>query len=131
MRALLYRIGRRGVILLYLAVVAVLQSWVMIQPVDSHTSALLRFADTILPLSAWATLWGVAGIVAGVNAFRLRDGAGFAATGAMSILWGLVALGGYLTGEVHWGYRPAAIWLGVAGMTLVVATWPEHVEGRD
>lgn len=131
MRALLHRIGRRGAILLYLSFVAALQALVMLQPVDDHTSPLHLFANEIVPLAAWAGLWAASAVVAGVNAFRLHDRYGFAAMGAMSILWGLVSLGGYLTGAVHWGYRPAAIWLGVAGMTFIVATWPEHVEGRD
>ncbi len=79
----------------------------------------------IAPLWAWASAWGVAGVVCLWQAFCRRDSIGYATAIGLKIGWGIVSLGGWLFGGVDRGYVSAAIWLGLAYAVSVLASWPE------
>ncbi len=122
---LVRRVGRRGAFLQFLAMVAGIYTYGLLTR-PARESPLLMFAVAVAPIWVWVAAWGTAGVVCAVTSFLRQDRAGFACIGAVAVAWGLLALGGSLTGVVERGYLSAAIWLGVAGLAYIVSTWPEY-----
>lgn len=120
-------IGRRGTVLLFLALVDVITALSLWRPAPIEAqSATVRFLALIAPLSWWAVLWLAVGMVcaAGALAHRL-DPVAFAAATALKVLWGTVFLLGWLIADLHRGWAAAIVWLGFAVLVGVIAGWAE------
>lgn len=122
-------LGRRGAVLLYLAVVDVLYALSLWRPAPAaQRTPATRFLIEVMPLLAWAALWLVVGVLCLAGAFRHRARpVAYAAAVAIKALWGLTFLLGWLAGEVDRGWVGAVVWLGLAALVAVLAGWPEPV----
>lgn len=120
-------VGRRGTFLLFLALVDLVYALSLWRPAPAAAQApATRFLMTIMPLHAWAALWLVVGVVCLVGAFVHRlDRAAFTAATAIKSLWGAVFLAGWVAGGLYRGWVSAVVWLGFAGVVMVIAGWPE------
>jgi hypothetical protein len=124
MRRLVYRVGRRGAVLLFLAGLDVVISISLFKPaypVPDTTS----YVASLAPLRAWAVLWACCAVVCATNAFLRVDRVGFAAAMAVKVLWGLTIAGGAVTGHIPRGLFSASVWLTFAALVWVLSTWPE------
>ncbi len=125
-RQLFQRIGRRGAALLFFALLDnVYAISLAFPPEEAKLSASFRFIQLVAPLSVWAVLWSVIGLVCLVGAFLFRDRWAFAAAMGLKTLWGVTfGLGWALLG-LERGYVSAIIWLAMAGWVYIISTWPE------
>jgi hypothetical protein len=128
-RRLQARVGRRGVALLFFALLDVVFA-VSLAATPPSTSGGYEFLSTILPLWVWAIPWGVVGCMCLVQAFAVQDRVAFVAASALKAGWGVLYLAGFLAGEIPRGYVAAVIWLAFAGFVAVISGWPEPVRGR-
>lgn len=126
-----FHIGRRGRVLLFFGCLDLIYAFSLSAPgASARTAPFFRWLASIMPLWAWAVLWGGAGVICLWQALRRRDQVGFAAAICLKVCWGLVSLGGWLFGGVDRGYVSAAIWLGLAWFVWTISGWPEEGDGR-
>lgn len=126
MRWLRRRVGRRGAALLFFALLDLVYAYSLAFPSHSaRGSEALRFVSTVIPLWAWAGIWGLVGVTCLVYAFAAHDRIGFAAAMALKTLWGTVFLLGWALTGLERGYVSAAVWLTFAAWIGVIATWPD------
>ena len=124
-------IGRRGVYLLFLAILDGLVAYSLTQPVPAvlTRAALYKPFIAIMPLRWWAFSWGVTALVllAGV-AWRRMQPYAFAAAAALMVLSGSGYVLGYLEHDPLYSraYQTAFIYLAFAGMTLIISGWNEN-----
>jgi hypothetical protein len=122
MHRLWRRVGRRGVTLLFLALLDLLYPISLAsQPAGSRTSF-----EVVAPWQVWAALWVLTGLLCAGQAFARKDRVAFAAAVAMKISWGSVALIGWVAGVAPRGWLSGLIWLTFAGFVAVVSTWTEE-----
>ena len=112
--------GRRGEALLFFALLDVLYAVRLLNP-PTPLGSTLTWPQTLMPLWVWAVCWGGVGVLCAVGAFLEDDTAAFIGAVSLKIAWGLVALLGWLSGELDGGYVQAAIWLGAAWLVFRVA----------
>jgi len=123
---LVYRIGRRGVALLFFALLDLVYCYSLLFPDSpSQRSASVRYLAAVAPLWLWAILWGVAGVLCLFYAFRLNDRIGFAAAICVKTMWGILMMSAAAIGHVDRAYISGTIWLCMAGWLGVIASWPE------
>lgn len=123
------QIGRRGCALLFFSLLdLVYATSLAADPPTANGTG--HFLASMLPLPVWAILWGSVGILCAVQAFMRSDRAAFAAASLIKVVWGIIALIGWLIGEVDRGYVSAVIWLALAAFVHVIAGWPEPRQGR-
>lgn len=128
---MLSRIGRRGAFLLFLALVDLSYAYGLAFPTEqARAGETLRFLAHIMPLRAWAALWAAVGVLCVVQAPMRFDRVAFTAAVLNKILFGVLSALAFAVGALPRGYISAAIWLGFAGITLLIAGWPEHVRPR-
>lgn len=122
-------LGRRGAVLLYLALVDALYALSLWRPAPAaQRTPATRFLAEVAPLTGWAALWLVVGVLCFTGALRHRARpVAYAAAVAIKALWGLVFLLGWLAGEIDRGWVSAVVWLGLAALVAVLAGWPEPV----
>jgi predicted MFS family arabinose efflux permease len=124
------RVGHRGSALLFFAVLDLIYCHALAFPSEqARRSESLRFLAGLLPLWAWAAVWGGVGLLCLVQAFRRRDQTAFSAAIGLKVMWGGVSLGGWLIGHVDRGYVNAAVWLTFAAFVAIIASWPEPPRG--
>jgi hypothetical protein len=125
-RALTHRIGRRGAILLILAVVDIAVGLSMIGP-TSETAGLAatRWREHYAPLWVWGVGWLVIAAILIVSAFLRNDRFGYAAAIGWKIAWSATTLASWIIGGVDRGWVSSIIWAVVAGMIVVIGGWPE------
>ena len=114
------RIGRRGAALLFFTLLDLVYCLSLLTS-PRPLSPLYTWMDTLVPLPAWAAVWGTVGTVCLWYAFRAYDTPGFMAAVALKVAWGLNALLGWLTGAVPLGYVSAVIWLAFAAFVHLIA----------
>jgi|1185.fasta_scaffold220807_2 hypothetical protein len=120
------RIGRRGAILLILAVVDVAYGLsLMAPPPDSVGSAATVWRQHYAPLWVWGTGWLVIAAILIVSAFLRDDRFGYAAAIGWKIVWALTTLTSWIIGGVPRGWVQSIIWAVFAGMIVVDAGRPE------
>jgi hypothetical protein len=124
--ALTHRIGRRGAILLILAVIDIAYGMSLVGP----ASETLGLAATIwrehyAPLWVWGVGWLVIAAILIVSAFLRNDRFGYAAAIGWKIAWSLTSLASWIVGGVERGWVSSIVWAVVAGMIVVIAGWPE------
>lgn len=118
-------IGRRGVALLFFALLDFVYAFSLVAPTaDARQTENVRFLESIAPLPAFGALWFGVGLVCLGSAFRRQDRWGFAAAMFIKILWGAIFLIGAYEG-VPRAFLAATIWLCLAGWIAVISTWPE------
>jgi hypothetical protein len=122
----MYRIGRRGAILLILSVIDIAYGLSLIGP----ASETLGLAATIwrehyAPLWVWGVGWLVIAAILIVSAFLRNDRFGYAAAIGWKIAWSLTSLASWIVGGVERGWVSSIVWAVVAGMIVVIAGWPE------
>ncbi len=129
-RACLHRIGRRGASLLFLALLDAVFAYSLISlPLEAQQSPSWAFLLRLLPLNAWAAMWGGVGVLCAVQAFMLTDRLAFAAASLLKVLWGSVYLLGWAFGEIPRGWVFAAVWFGFAAFVQNIAGWREPPRG--
>jgi len=120
------RIGRRGAILLILAVVDIAYGASLIGPSsDALGSAALVWREHFAPLWVWGGVWLVVAAILIVSAFLRNDAIGYLAATGLKISWSLTTLASWLFGGVDRGWVSSIIWMVVAAMVWVIAGWPE------
>lgn len=116
------RIGRRGVVLLFLALLDLLYPIGLAgQPSPARAGY-----EVIAPWQVWAGLWALTGVICLVQAFVHRDRLAFTAAVAMKIGWSAVAFLGWVGGVNPRGWLTAIVWLAFGGMVTVISTWTEE-----
>lgn len=127
MNFLLRQVGRRGAALLFFAMLDGVYAYSLLYP-PANLGASLRFVTTFAPLHVWGMLWAAVGLTCLINAFRIRDRAGFAAAMIVKVVWGLLYLIGALQG-VERAYVGAALWLSMGAWVAIIGSWPEPPAG--
>lgn len=123
-----HRIGRRGAFLMALFLLDTGQAARLTWPADTTlASPTVQFLDSVAPLPLWGAAWGVVGALCLVQAFQVWDRIAFSAASALKMAWALVHIGAWLSG-VSQAWWSVIIWLVIAGVVHVIATWPEHPE---
>jgi hypothetical protein len=120
------RIGHRGASLVFFAALDALYGLSLFQPSPRvELSPNLSFANHIMPLWIWASVFfGVAAICV-VGAFMKHDYWAFTFAVALKTLWGLTFALGFVIGQLQRGWVSAAIWLSMAGWAYIISSWPE------
>jgi len=124
-------IGRRGVCLLFLAILDIIYAYGLANPTPrSLTNPTTLFLIDIMPLVAWAVIWGTVGACCVIFAFqpRPRDIPAFVLAIGLKTFWALVFLGGQVVNRVERGYLSTTIWGAFALFILVIAGWRENNE---
>lgn len=122
------RVGRRGKILLILAVIDVAYGLSLIAPPADPSSAATRWREIFLPLWVWGALWLVVAAILAVSAFMRHDAFGYSAAIGIKVIWALTTLVSWAFGGVPRGWVAAIIWLTFAEMVWIIAGWPEPYE---
>jgi hypothetical protein len=117
---MLARIGWRGAALLFFALVGGVYSIALATAPQPLPEAYV-WADRVLPLPAWAAIWGITGAACLVCAFLKHDHTAFVVFAFVSAWWGLLSLTGWLWGGVERGFLNAAIFIPLAGLMYVLA----------
>jgi hypothetical protein len=124
--ALTHRIGRRGAILLILAVIDIAYGMSLVGP----ASETLGLAATIwrehyAPLWVWGVGWLVIAAILIVSAFLRNDRLGYAAAIGWKIAWSLTALASWIVGGVERGWVSSIVWAVASALGVIIAGWPE------
>jgi hypothetical protein len=117
------RIGRRGLFLLFLALLDILYGWSLLA---SPPLALGLPLHLILPQMSWAWLWISTGLFLVPGAFLKADRLFFALAAFLKAAWA----GAWVDVWLSDAFFPRAwvsvvIWGAFAGVVVVIATWPE------
>lgn len=124
-----HRVGRRGFSLLFLGLLDVLYAQSLwSQPPEVRNTPGPQFVGTVVPLSTWAVIWAMVGLVCLVQAFMRMDRVAFAAASALMLTWGLLNVAGWSVGEVPRGWVAGSIWVAFGAWITIIATWPETTE---
>lgn len=115
------RVGRRGAALLFFALLGFVYCYGLLNPLYP-LSPTYAWVASVLPLWVWAALWGTAGGICAVCAFRVHDSLAFGAMIGVSAWWGLLIGAGWLFGGVDRGYISAVVWLALAGFVYVIGS---------
>lgn len=122
------RLGRRGSILLILAVIDVAFGLSLIGPsAEALNSRSTVWREHFAPTWAWGSAWLFVGAILCVSAFMRHDATGYAAAIGWKITWGVITLASWLFGGVERGWVGAIIWFVFAGMIVIISGWPEPV----
>lgn len=126
MTALWRRVGRRGAVLLWLALLdLVYGSSLAHPPSETARSASIRFFADLMPLPVWGGLWLAVGVLCLAGAFLRHDRWAFAFATGLKVLWGGVCLFGWMLAGLPRGWVSAVIFLPMAALVLIISTWPE------
>lgn len=120
------RVGRRGVSLLFVGLLAAVLtvSLLLTGPQQVTQPAFQALAD-VAPLGLWAACWGISGALCWVQAFVSQDRIAFAVATAMWWSYGLAYIIGALSGVNPRGWVGGLLWMGFGGWLNLIATWPE------
>lgn len=124
------RVGRRGAVLSLKGVMCVLYGYSLLvqPPVDRRG---IRLLLDLMPVQAWGWAWIAAGVLAVGCAWRRqgRDWPGFPAVLLVVVPWSTGSLVSWWLYDNPRGWASAAIWAAFAGVTAIVAAWPEPQHG--
>lgn len=114
------QVGRRGAALLFFALLDTVYCFALLTAPQPLTP-FYTWMDSVLPLTAWGVAWGLVALVCLLYAFQTYDTTAFMAAVCIKVGWGLLALFGWLAGQVDRGYVSAVIWLGFAAFVFLIA----------
>ncbi|MEV0382829.1 PAS domain S-box protein [Nonomuraea sp. NPDC050643] len=124
----LHRIGRRGASLAFVGLLClVIAASLEFAPATQRAAPGYTTLAAVAPLTVWAVVWCVTGVLCLVQMFMRSDRMAFAAATALLLLYGLVYLVSTFTGENPRGWVGGAVWLAFGGWIALIATWPEAV----
>lgn len=116
------RLGRRGAILLVLAVIDFAYGISLIGPSsEAVSSASTIWREHFAPTWAWGSAWLVVGAVLTVSAFMKHDAIGYSAAIGWKIMWSLTSLLSWMFGGVDRGWIVAIIFGAFGGLVVVDA----------
>lgn len=128
------RVGRRGGVLLILALLDIGIGFSFIDPTyEQRVAQSAMWREEIVPGGwPWGALWLAVAVVCLCAAFSShgvaqnrpgmpRDTFGFMTAVALKLLWATLELTGWIAGEIDQGYRPSLIWLGYALLIIWIA----------
>lgn len=116
-----HQVGRRGVFLLFVALLAAALALSMTNPSQVQAVTLGR----VIPPVAWSIVWAAAAVLCLIQAFTRRDQVAFAVISCVVTVWASMYLVGWLTGVADRGWLAATIYYALAVVALVISTWPE------
>jgi hypothetical protein len=123
LKRLIYRIGRRGSVLLFLALLDFLYGYSLLvapSPVVVH-------ADAFFSLTTWGIAWLTVGTVCLVEAFLRVDRLAFTLAVLIKFLWGTtMLLSWWFTSTNPHGWISATIFLSFGILTAIISFWPEQ-----
>lgn len=119
-RQLTARIGRRGAALLFFTLLDFVICYSLLTAPRPLVPYYVWIAQ-VMPIDAWAACWGTVAVVCLVFAFRLYDTPAFMCAVGLKIVWGMLALLGWLAGVVDRGYVSAVVWLAFAAFVFLIA----------
>lgn len=115
--------------MLFFALLDIVYCYSLIFPSwSARNSESFKFLSEVFPIYVWGSLWGIVGLICLVSAFIRSDKFGFSAAIGIKILWGSIYIGAQVWGGVERGYVSAAIWLALAALIFILASWPEPPE---
>lgn len=114
------RIGKRGAALSFFVVLDFAFCFGLLE-VPRPLSSFYLWMDSIIPLTVWAAVWGITGLVCLVFMFLIHDTPAFMMAVGLKIGWGLLSLLGWVAGVADRGYLSAVIWLGFAALVFLIA----------
>lgn len=120
-----HRVGRRGCFLLFLALIDVLIAYSMTPFAVVSKLPIYSYLSRGLPLQAWAAIWLTVGAICGVQAFARRDHFAFTIAVALKLVWATGYLAAWTVADVPRGWVGAVLWIGLGGVTAIIASWPE------
>ncbi len=125
-RAISRRVGRRGASLLSFGfvdeVIGVSLLDAQSRPVNTTAYEVI---ERLAPLSVWALVWIVVGVVCATQAFTRDDQIGFACAIAIKVVWASGFLAAWVIYDAYRGWVAAATWGVVAALVYLIAGWPE------
>ncbi len=124
------RIGFRGASLLFFSLYQGVYSFSLFSAPVAQAGG-LAFVASIAPLWVWGSLWGIAAVASGVDAFRKRDQLGFALTIAVQLMWAALYVGLAVAGfGGPRGYVGAVIYVAFSAFVAIISAWPEPSRAR-
>ena len=124
---LIYRVGRRGSYLIFLALLDILYGYSII----IQTGPLFTQVDLYLSDKMWGLIWIAAALIIFVNAFLRMDRVGYVVATVLKFVWGtLMAWAWAVQPNDPRGWAAAVIWFAFGILTAIVANWPEHRQIR-
>lgn len=124
-------VGRRGVVLLFLALLDFVYALSLCRPAPSQLRAPTTvFLASVAPLHVFAWAWLTVGILCLAGAFGRRrwsalDVWPFLAAIVIKVFWGTLLGLGWALGAVERGWVSAAVWVALAVLVITLAGWPE------
>ena len=117
--ALRERAGRRGVFLLFLALLDLSYGYGLLAepPVG-------RFDDLLLPWVAWGWIWTAIGVICAAGIFAKYDGFAFSGCSALFAGWAMLYVQLQVQG-IGRSWISAVVWAAFALAVLMVAGWPD------
>jgi hypothetical protein len=124
---LLRRVGRRGIFLLLIGAVWTINGLgIVFEPSPAFGSGQRLVIQNVLPLPFWGWTFVLGGILSIIYAFRGKnDFLGFIGAITPCFFWGSTELVSFLMGTYERGALASVIWLFVACIVMLVASWPE------
>jgi PAS domain S-box-containing protein len=116
-----HTIGRRGVVLLFIALLSAAIAMSMLAPTGTQSAALGR----LIPAPVWASMWAAVSVLCLVQAFVRKDRVAFTAAIFATTVWASMYLVAWLAGLSERGWLAATIYYALAIVALTVSTWPE------
>jgi hypothetical protein len=114
------RIGRRGAALLFFTGLDIVYC-VGLLTVPHPLTPFYAWMAEVMPLSAWALIWGAVAVVCLWYAFRIHDTAAFMCAVALKVGWGMLSFFGWAYGHVDRGWITAVVWLMFSAFVFLIA----------
>lgn len=125
-------IGRRGAILLALAVLDFAYACGMLNAsaADVQANSTWRWFNSIAPLGLWSAGWLAVGAVCVIEAFRHDDRIGYGCAWILKCAWALITLYGWAAGQLP--VSSPGVWVFGAVVVWVISGWAEPIgAGED
>lgn len=125
-------VGRRGAVLLFLALLDFVYAFSLCRPSGGGTIAPLLLDLASPHVFAWA--WLVVGALClagalGRRRFPVLDIWPFLAAVLIKIFWAALFVFGWMAGEVERGWLGGAVWLAFGVLVMTLAGWQEPGDG--
>lgn len=123
------RLGRRGSSLLALAMLDIAIAWALFTLDDYSATVRTSYAGqtSFLPLSVWAVVWLVVGVVDAVQAFvHWDDRIAFVLSACVKVAWAAGFLVGWAFFDLKRAWLSIFLYLTLAVLVLIISGWEEN-----